>query len=224
MSDYTNTFQTTEYTLPRRSGSEESININQRESWVQVCKRSMSKPVVLGTFFGFFLGLIFGGLYINRHDCPDAGATTTPPPALQLSSNASFSIESEGPPCNAHGQMYNNTCYCDSGYIGVTCDYKQSSQTIAFCLEFFLGPFGIGYFYMGLTALGTAQLLVLLSPLLIVAIIGACCNKKFDCDSSSYMCMEIVWRLAWSVFWLVSVILIGMNKLNDGNDKPLKSW
>lgn len=222
MSDYTNTFETTQYTAPSRSGSEESININPRESWIQVCKRSISKTVMLGTFFGFFIGLLFGGIFINKHNCEEVSiATTTAPPNLR--GNASLLIEN-GPACNAHGKLYNQTCYCDVGFIGNECDYKQKSQITAFCLEFFLGVFGSGYFYMGLNSLAIAQLLVLVGPIIILAAIGACCNKTLDCDSSAYSCIDVVWRLAFSVFWLISVILIGMNKLNDGNDKPLESW
>ena len=218
MSNFENNYTTTEYTLPPRTGSEESININPRETWCQLFKRSLSRPVILGTFFGFFIGLLFGGLYLHTNDCP----SVTPAPS-NLRGNSTLLIES-GPPCNANGKFYNNTCYCDSGYIGTTCDYKQKSQTVAFCLEFFLGAFGAGYFYMGLNTLGIAQLLVLLSPVILIACVGACCNKRFDCEHTGYDCLEIVWKLAWSIFWLVSVILIGMNKLNDGNDKALEAW
>ena len=225
MANYTNTFeenQTTQYTLPPRTGSDSSIDITPPESKWKILRQSCSRTVAIGTFFGFFIGLIFGGLYLHKNDCPDTMTTTTVAPPNHRG-NSSLLIES-GPPCNAHGQLYNNTCYCDSGYIGEECDYNQKSQTVAFCLEFFLGIFGSGYFYMGLNSLGIAQLLVLLSPVILVAMIGACCNKSFDCDTSGYRCMDILWRLAFFVFWLVSVILIGMNKLNDGNDKPLEAW
>ncbi len=220
MSDYTDINQTTEYT-PQTMRQDDIHLQSHPPTWWQLAKESCSKTVAIGSFFGFFIGLLFGGLYLHQNNCPDPTPTTTPPPHLRGNNTL---LLGNGPPCNAHGKWYNNTCYCDDGYVGVECDYKQSTQTIAFCLEFFLGPFGAGYFYMGLNGLGIAQLMTTLSPLVLLALTGCLCNNQLNCDSSGYACMDLVWRLTIFVFWLTSIILIGQNKLNDGNDKPLESW
>ena len=130
--------------------------------------------------------------------------------------------QSDIPPCNMNGHMYNGTCYCYTGYLGVTCDYKQKKQVVAFCLEFFLGLFGAGFFYMGLNGLAVGQLMTFLSAPIVLCFLACWFKESFKKEYASLI--EIVWRLAWLVYWVVGAALIGVNKLNDGNNMPLEKW
>lgn len=85
--------------------------------------------------------------------------------------------------CN-HGICQDNVCKCDDDYItnddGEPCSYKQSSQTIAFLLEFLAGFFGLpglGRIYLGYTGLGVFHLIMGLSVSIgfIVAVVANCC-------------------------------------------------
>jgi len=52
-------------------------------------------------------------------------------------------------------------CECDPGWADPECRTKRKSQTTAFLLSFFLGPFGADYYYLGFPIWGTLKLLTL---------------------------------------------------------------
>ena len=95
--------------------------------------------------------------------------------------------------CN-HGVCENYTCKCNEGYISDddddACSYKQSSQKIAFLLEFLAGFFGLpglGRIYLGYTGLGIFHLIISIGSIIaiIIAVVINCC---FECASNSCSC------------------------------------
>lgn len=194
--------------------------------WCSHCKNN--HPVCVGILGGLFIGLIIGAMAAPNHCDDNSSVGPAPAPGMNIVKNSSnirgaSALRVGSPPCHMNGKMYNGTCYCDSGYIGATCDYKQKKQVVAFCLEFFIGPFGSGFFYMGLYKLAIGQLMTTLSGPILICFIACLCNKE-DNDPGYMQCFELLWKLAWIVYWLTGVILIGQNKLNDGDNKPLEGW
>merc|ERR1712154_527611 len=83
--------------------------------------------------------------------------------------------------CNARGVCATKEdgdwyCICDDGYTTenaddeatVFCDYEQKKQLTAFLLAWFLGGFGGGQWYIGLTGLAVGKLLMGLSVCCII--------------------------------------------------------
>jgi len=61
-------------------------------------------------------------------------------------------------------------CRCDLGWAGPECSTKQKSQTVAWLLSLFLGPFGIDQLYLDWTFWFAMKLLGLFSGLMLSAL------------------------------------------------------
>ncbi len=117
------------------------------------------------------------------------------------------------------------TCHCMRGMANVpkiskqACSYYQKKQITAFLLEFFLAS-GIGHFYRGVWWLGLIKILVgLVIPILLCSLM--CC---VDCLKAGCVIMSIIFPLLIGIWWLVDIILFGINFYHDGNGVPLESW
>ena len=116
-----------------------------------------------------------------------------------------------------------NTCECAHGYAniadsGVFCTYEQKKQLYAFFLEVsFLG--GMGHLYAGRVAHGIIKLIliILLPIILFYSAYWSKWNPIVMIVSTTICCGITIWHL-------VDVILIGMNKYMDGNGVPLVRW
>merc|ERR1719361_1367970 len=146
--------------------------------------------------------------------------------------------------CNARGLCATNDdgswyCICDDGYTtydaedDVYCNYEQKKQLTAFLLAWFLGGFGGGQWYLGLTGLAVGKLMLGLSVCCIIPCCGYCMvGASVAADSEGLMkssgtligccyCCAILGTFVW---WLVDIIQFGMNNYEDSNGMELESW
>jgi uncharacterized membrane protein len=117
-----------------------------------------------------------------------------------------------------------STCECAHGFANldsngtVYCTYEQKKQLYAFFLEVcFLG--GMGHLYAGRIAYGIVKLLLMI-VLPLILFYSSYCSKwnPIVIIASTTMCCGI------TIWHLIDVILIGMNKYMDGNGIPLVRW
>ncbi len=92
------------------------------------------------------------------------------------------------------------------------CPYGRKKQLISFLLEFFLPP--SGHFYAGQYLIAVLKLLLPCALGLMLVFIE---NALVKGISGVGICGMSIW-------WLVDVILYGMNKYPDQNNVPLASW
>lgn len=101
---------------------------------------------------------------------------------------------------DAFGNHHNNTeCICNEGYIDYNngiCNYKQKKQLVAFLLSFFVGSFGVDWFYL---AMGNAGYIV------------AGVFKLLTCGG-------------FGIWWIVDWIRILVSSFPDGNHQELQGW
>lgn len=114
------------------------------------------------------------------------------------------------------------TCFCDSDYTSRNgiCNYERRDKLTAFLLSFFLGEFGVDWFYLcrndgGYIVAGIFKLIgsFVLTGLLV-------CFFGGDYKST----LKGVASLWISIFWLVDWIRILTNDFPDGNHVDLKGW
>jgi hypothetical protein len=91
------------------------------------------------------------------------------------------------------------------------CIYSRKKQLVAFLLEFFIPPFG--HFYAGQYLIATLKLVMPCILLLLFFIQNAVAKSI----SGAGMCGLSIW-------WLVDIILYGINKYADQYSVPLASW
>lgn len=98
-----------------------------------------------------------------------------------------------------NGQCLVNECVCAKGWIIVNqtgCTYQLKSKLTAFLLSFFVGVFGVDWFYL---CLGNAGYIIA----------GVIKLLTFG---------------GFGVWWLVDWIRILVNAFHDGNGMPLRDW
>jgi len=134
--------------------------------------------------------------------------------------------------CNEHGHCSENpskvgVCDCDNGwttYGSSQCTYKQKFQLTAFLLQFFIS--GAGYIYVGSTAMGVGELI--LSVFVWIFLIGSGIyfikSDGGEDGTICLYCLGIVCAIASFGWWLATVIMFGMNDVNDSNGINLKGW
>jgi len=136
-------------------------------------------------------------------------------------------------------------CHCSYGYANVNlnytlinsdsktnnlyCNYSQKNQLTSFILEFIF-PFGVGHFYALRNTFGLIKIMfVLVSPLLfcllvcvgIIAMDSLNCQKFFAVISAG---LGLIYTIGVVVWFLVDLVMFGLNKYKDGNGVPLKEW
>jgi len=92
------------------------------------------------------------------------------------------------------------------------CIYSRKKQLVAFLLEFFIPPFG--HFYAGQYLIATLKLVI---PCILLLIFYLIQNDIAKSISGVGMC-------ALSIWWLVDIILYGINKYGDQKSVRLASW
>lgn len=92
------------------------------------------------------------------------------------------------------------------------CIYTRKNQLSAFLLEFFIPPFG--HFYAGQYAIAVLKLIL---PCIFASLFVFIENTMAKSISAGALC-------AMSVWWLVDIILYGINYYSDQNSVPLASW
>ena len=140
-------------------------------------------------------------------------------------------IEVEGN-CNnstcVHGKCTNSkTCKCDSGYAQLLyskdyelCDYELKSQLTAFFLELFL-ILGFGQLYIQNYVYFAIKFLIIVGLLLLDFLLKYLIKFKENTGRKtvyifSYIFYSII--VSWQV---IDIVLLGLNKYNDGNGMPL---
>jgi len=134
-------------------------------------------------------------------------------------------------------------CICDDGYTthdaddDVYCNYEQKKQLTAFLLAWFLGTWGGGQWYVGLSGLAAGKLCYALAVCCIIPCFLQCfVLKKMSGGlesggmmgggggSSLYGCCYCCCVLGVFVWWLVDIIMFGMNNIDDKNGVGLEPW
>jgi hypothetical protein len=119
----------------------------------------------------------------------------------------------------------NARCVCRFGWANLNkdinhyCDYPQKSQKISFLLELFF-PIGLGHFYAGRIVIGLAKLI-----LIFITVTLDCLVKKMDGAKSKHknnLVMFVYTLYLFIIVWQIfDIVMIGLNKYNDGNGIPL---
>jgi len=150
--------------------------------------------------------------------------------------------------CNNHGACVNSTgdwyCVCDDDYAthpeietkeddSVYCNYQRKKQLTAFLLAWFLGGFGGGQWYLGLTGLAVGKLILGLSVCCIIPCVGMCLGgaamgmgSEAAAGGASALvgCCYCCCVLGIFVWWLVDIIHFGMNSYDDKDGVALEPW
>ncbi|CAF1165870.1 unnamed protein product [Adineta steineri] len=99
-----------------------------------------------------------------------------------------------------NGECILNECICLKGWIIQDhydgCTYQQKSKLTAFLLSFFLGIFGVDWFY-----LSCGNFAYIIAGIIKLITLGAC-----------------------GIWWLVDWIRLLANAFQDGNGMPLLNW
>lgn len=116
-------------------------------------------------------------------------------------------------------------CICSPSYAGDACDHRRKQRIGAFLLQFFLGTFGAGYFYLGHIGLGVGILMLSLFGCCLGCIVGGI-GKATDSTfltglGSIFGCLSGLAVFGW---WLASSIIMGMNNMNDSHGYKPESW
>lgn len=133
--------------------------------------------------------------------------------------------------CASSGNIH--ACICGDDYAnypffpihGQYCTYERKKQIVAFLWEII--NLGIGHYYIGNTLRGIFKTIVMAVPFLIL-LGGKLRLVKYKTNEGTtgivMFIIMCVFFLAAFIWWLVDLILFGLNKYRDGNDVPLKHW
>lgn len=155
----------------------------------------------------------------------------------EASSNCTSSLECGNGFCDITVKH----CNCDAGWVasssGNNCSYEQKKQTIAFLLQFFLGPFGAGEFYVKNNELGAGKIILTVGSVILfgankcfqamsrtVSSQQSTAINKYDILALGTMLSGVLGMSATVAWWLADTIRFGLNKIKDANGYPLKSW
>ena len=128
-----------------------------------------------------------------------------------------------------------NTCQCGRGLAnfpaegnyGVYCQYTQYNQLAGFLPECLLN-LGIGHFLTGRTLCGVFKLLLAFAPCLALCLMMCGIVSKPGDGAGICACIGLVLMFACligsGIWWLVDMILFGINAYRDGNGVPLAHW
>lgn len=150
--------------------------------------------------------------------------------SVVMKSNPTCNDDNE---CGLHGRCRDRICVCDEGYVtwqesGV-CSYLQESKLLAFLLSFFLGSFGVDWFFLskGTAVYITAGIFKVITSCGccagLCARLGKCSDESVAC-SSFFACLGLIFACGSPIWWIVDWVRILANVFNDGNGAPLKPW
>ena len=91
------------------------------------------------------------------------------------------------------------------------CTYTRKKQLFAFLLELFIMP--IGHFYSGNYGIGFAKILI---PILLIIL--------YCMDRNTVKHLINLFSCVISIWWLIDIILYGVNYYNDNNGVKLQHW
>ncbi|CAF0899443.1 unnamed protein product [Adineta ricciae] len=147
-----------------------------------------------------------------------------------------------GPHDCGHGKCIENrtSCQCERGWITVNstnaseetkyCNYQQRSKKTAFFLSFFVGVFGVDWFY-----LCRSNLLFIFAGILKL-FLGLSCggvwfstcfaseNGSIESSKSKFRAASTFFSLLTFAWWIVDWSRILGNRFPDGNGNILGSW
>lgn len=134
-------------------------------------------------------------------------------------------------PCNNHGQLLADACYCYDGFVGTECETRQKQQVSAILAGSAFGLFGGYYFYLGYTALGAIQAALFVLFSCIRGVVTAWTEKVTHSASESegrtvvgcVGCM-VMFALATFAWWLAVIIMALMNTMSDSDGYELVPW
>jgi len=124
-------------------------------------------------------------------------------------------------------------CQCYRGYMTWyymdACTYQQRSKLTAFLLSFFLGIFGIDWFYLsrgngGYIVAGILKLLISSGCLFGWPFINIGGTKKSRTYIVSGNLINVILTSISLIWWLTDWIRILANAFHDGNGAPLQPW
>lgn len=132
--------------------------------------------------------------------------------------------------CNLNGFCIDNQCRCFTNYVthnsATGCNYHQKDRTTAFLLEFFLGEFGAGWFYLGRNEFAV--------PVLVLTLVLACCfkpilviasnNDNAVVDRQVSACFAVLSGCAVFGLWLHGMIVTGDGSATDSNGVTVGEW
>jgi TM2 domain-containing membrane protein YozV len=125
------------------------------------------------------------------------------------------------------------SCQCYRGYItwryGDICNYQQNKKLTAFLLSFFLGIFGVDWFYLsrgtaGYIIAGIIKLLITLGCIIgwPIVIVNRSKNKANLIVIGNII--NVLLSVASFIWWLTDWIRILANVFYDGYGEPLQPW
>lgn len=111
-------------------------------------------------------------------------------------------------------------CICYKGYFTLNkndiCGYKVKSLVLAYILSLLLPPFGVSYFYMGWYIIASFNLIFGILSLVYYFYFNYQPNKYFNSNITFYLL-----NLIWLVFWLIGIILLSTNPIDNNNVKAI---
>jgi hypothetical protein len=131
------------------------------------------------------------------------------------------------------GYCQGYTCQCYRGYLiwryGDVCHYEQRKKLTAFLLSFFLGIFGIEWFYLsrgfaGYIIAGIFKLLITLGCAIGWPIMIINQSKKKQNLIIIGNIINVILSVTSFIWWLTDWIRILANVFYDGEGAPLQPW
>ena len=138
--------------------------------------------------------------------------------------NSTFSCTNPDNDCNANGRCSQDgtRCICNGGWVTHNsvypqCNYRQISRFLPFFTQLFVGIFGVGYFTLGLNALGAGEIVLFICScilLCVTACVGGYNNGGAGALFGSIAALGLFGGFGW---WLYAVIGMGTGSIQDSN-------
>lgn len=120
--------------------------------------------------------------------------------------------------------------------------YSDKTQLRAFLFAFFLGLFGAGRFYSKLYLSATFKLILGImacGPCIFDCFFNCITTGQCNCKIGmrfgrgtdhpplyiqAFQCVKCCAGLSWFIWWIIDLVLFGINDIHDGNGFVLKPW
>lgn len=119
-------------------------------------------------------------------------------------------------------------CYCDKKHASISyeepCTYKRKKQWIVFVLE--VVGFGVGHFYAEKYAYAIPKLVVWIFGWSMFIMMKVYSRKRGRNEEKAILVSMIscVLTLVMIIWYIVDLIIFGLNKYDDGNGVHFYSW